>query len=149
MKLQTTTRRSSRTQTVRSRAFLVSCIDIVLIGHLMIVAAADDRPTIMLSHHNLRPMTIDVHVGEIVTWRSITGNGIELRFDLHPSAHEVIAQVGEVKGFFRKAGTHTYSGRLRDGRRFSGVVHVRERDVSVAPPMSDECDPSRTLCLVP
>ena len=118
-------------------------------GYLATTSAADDLPSIMLSHHNLSSATIEVHVGEIVTWRSVTDDRIELRFDLHPSAHEVIAHGNEVKGFFRKPGEHTYSGRLKDGRRFSGVVRVREGGATAAPPMTDECDPSGTICLVP
>ncbi len=110
---------------------------------------ADDRPTITLSQHNIDPVTIEVHVGEIVTWRSATGDRIELRFDLHPSAHEVVAQANEVKGFFRRAGEHTYSGRLKDGQSFGGVVRVREPSESVTPPVTDNCDPSRTLCIMP
>ena len=148
MKDQTTKRRSFRTRRIRLRVFFLLCIGTVLIGHLTAVTA-EDQPTITLSHHNLYPAIIEVHVGEIVTWRSVTGDRFELRFDLHPSAHEVITQADEVKGFFRRTGEHTYSGRLRDGRSFSGMVRVRERDGTMEPPFTDQCDPSRTLCLMP
>jgi len=108
-----------------------------------------DRVTVVLSHHNLSPERIEVHVGDLVTWRSERGEQIHLRFDLHPHAHEVTSRFSEVHAFFRTAGEHAYSGRIKDGRRFHGLVLVRERD---APPFATpeaQCDASNTLCIVP
>lgn len=114
-------------------------------------AAAVDEPVVILSHHNLAPQRIEVHVGERIRWRSAGGERLRLVLDAHPNAHEVIVRDGEISAVFVEPGEHWYTGSVvKDGeRRFRGVVVVREREGPVGlPPV---CGPgsSRVICVEP
>lgn len=91
-------------------------------------ARAADEPVVEVSREGIRPQRIEVHVGELVIWRSGKGQILRLELDPHPTAHEVVIRTTEIRAFFRKPGLHSYSIVVQgDGpREFRGLVMVRE-----------------------
>ena len=114
-------------------------------------ATGDDRPVVLISKGGAVPPRLEVHVGEVVSWRAVSGGRLRLELDRHPSAHEVVERHGEVRGVFRKPGEHSYSGRLLDDgdTPFRGVVIVGAgREPLTLPP---QCAPesSDRICITP
>ena len=90
-------------------------------------AYAADLPVVLVSPDGVTPARLEVHLGEIVVWRSTTGERLRVQLDDHPAAHEAAEGVGEVVGVFRRGGSHQYLVRLLPaGRPFRGAVLVRE-----------------------
>ena len=92
------------------------------------VAGAADAPVIVVQGGRLAPQRLQVHVGEVVTWRTEGGRALRLEMDPHPQAHEVAVRAGEVRAYFRKPGEHSYTITVRNGagRPLRGVVSVRD-----------------------
>lgn len=90
-------------------------------------SVADDRPVVMISEDAATPKRLEVHVGEVVSWRAVRKERLRIELDDHPRAHEIIERHGEVRGIFRLPGEHSYIARAGDGRRdVRGVIVVRE-----------------------
>ena len=90
-------------------------------------AYADDRPVVIISAQGVTPARLEVHVGEIVSWRSAENRRLRIELDDHPSAHEIVEREGQVRGIFRTTGEHSYVARHGDGVRDSrGVIIVRQ-----------------------
>ena len=90
-------------------------------------SVADDRPVVMISGDAATPKRLEVHVGEIVSWRAVRKDRLRIELDDHPRAHEIIERHGEVRGIFRLPGEHSYIARVGDGAREArGVIVVRE-----------------------
>ena len=91
-------------------------------------AWARDEPVVSVSRQGILPERLEVHVGELVSWRVSPGQLLRLEFDPHPTAHEVVVRTGQIRAFFRKPGTHWYRIAIQgDGaRELRGVVVVRE-----------------------
>ena len=110
-------------------------------------AYADDRPVVIVSAQGVTPARLEVHVGEIVSWRSADNRRVRLELDDHPSAHEIVEREGQVRGIFRKTGEHSYVARPGDGLRDSrGLIVVKQ---SSQPPAGFlECAPesSERIC---
>ena len=113
-------------------------------------AHGDDRPVVTISRQAVSPARLEVHIGEIVTWRAAGGGRLRIELDKHPDAHEVIERTGQVRGVFRQVGEHWYEGRLTDDghRRFRGVIVVRP---ATAPQWPETCSPesSMRICFAP
>lgn len=114
-------------------------------------ARADDRPVVIVTPQGPAPARLDVHVGEIVSWRGPGNERLRIELDDHPSAHEIIERQGEVRGIFRRAGEHTYTARLvgRETVNPAGVINVRAAlRPEVGPPV---CAPesSYRICFEP
>jgi hypothetical protein len=114
-------------------------------------AFGDDLPIVDVSRQGLIPDRIEVHVGELVRWRTVKGVRIRLEFDPHRDAHEVVERSGEVRAIFRRSGEHWYAASIvGDGHHHvRGVVIVRERDHPAPSPL--ECGPesSPRICFQP
>lgn len=108
---------------------------------------ADDRPVVIVSAQGVTPARLEVHVGEIVSWRSADNRRLRIELDDHPSAHEIVEREGQVRGIFRKTGEHSYVARPGDGLRDSrGLIVVKQ---SSQPPAGfPECAPesSERIC---
>ena len=90
-------------------------------------ASADDRPVIIIGTDGPTPQRLDVHVGEIVSWRGAGGERLRIQLDHHAGAHEIIERHGEVRGVFRRPGEHSYVARAGDSRREArGIIVVKE-----------------------
>lgn len=90
-------------------------------------AYADDRPVVIVSAQGVTPARLEVHVGEIVSWRSADNRRLRIELDDHPSAHEIVEREGQVRGIFRKTGEHSYVARPSDGLRHSrGLIVVKQ-----------------------
>jgi hypothetical protein len=123
-----------------------------LVGLLIASAAgATDEPVVLVAHERITPARLEVHVGEIVTWRAGNAQVLRLELDPHPSAHEVVMRSGEIRAFFRKPGTHWYSVAVQsDGHRtMRGVVMVRQE--SEPRPGTPFCsrESSEVICVEP
>jgi hypothetical protein len=114
-------------------------------------STAGDEPIITISHDAMAPPRLEVHVGEVVRWRSARGERLRLEFDPHHGAHEVIVRPSEVRVVFLREGEHWYEGRIeRAGTRaFRGVVAVRagKEPVDLVPNCGPES--STRLCVAP
>lgn len=114
-------------------------------------AHADDQPTVTVSREAVSPARLEVHVGEVVTWRAAGGGRLRIELDKHRDAHEVIERTGQIRGVFRHAGEHWYEARLADNghRHLRGVVVVRPS--TTVPQWPETCDPgsSTRICFAP
>lgn len=79
------------------------------------VAYADDQPVVVISAEGVTAARLEVHVGEIVSWRSAENRRLRIELDDHPGAHEIVEREGQVRGIFRKAGEHSYVAGLAMG----------------------------------
>lgn len=140
-----------------SHGHRASCIVIAAVGVALGFAGpvsdatGDDRPVVLISRDGVVPRRLEVHVGEVVSWRAVPGGRLRLELDRHPTAHEVVERRDEVHGVFRKPGEHWYVGRLLDDgdTEFSGVIVVgAEREPFMLPP---QCSPesSDRICITP
>ncbi len=134
--------------------FRRASVGLVALGFVAAVfseALARNGPIITISHHNLGPEKIEVHVGELVRWRAAGGHRLRLMLDAHPEAHPVIVRVAEIRAVFLEPGEHWYVGSVvTDSERgFRGVVVVRQPEV--APELPRVCGPgsSRLICIEP
>lgn len=143
-----------RRDTARPAARIVACLAIMI--SLSQAAGpspstAGDEPIITISRDAMAPPRLEVHVGEVVRWRSASGERLRLEFDPHHGAHEVIVRRSEVRVVFLREGEHWYKGRIeRDGTRvFRGVVAVRAANEPVD--LVPNCGPesSTRLCVAP
>jgi len=114
-------------------------------------ANADDRPIVAVSREAVSPERLEVHVGEVVTWRAAGGGRLRIELDKHRDAHEVIERTGQIRGVFRQVGEHSYEGQLVENgqRRFRGVVVVRPP--TTVPQWPETCGPesSTRICFAP
>ena len=107
---------------------------------------ADDRPVVMVSGDSAIPKTLEVHVGEIVTWRAVRRNQLRIELDDHPQAHETVVRQGEVRAVFRVPGQHSYIARIGDDpQEARGTIVVRDSQTGLEFP---ECAPesSERIC---
>ncbi len=107
---------------------LTFCLAISLLGVTMSAAGAVDAPVILVQAERLVPERLEVHLGEVVTWRAAGGRPLRLELDPHPSGHEVVVRAGEVRAYFRKPGEHWYKVTILNGpgKTLRGTVSVRE-----------------------
>jgi hypothetical protein len=114
-------------------------------------ASGANEPIITLSHHNLVPQRIEVHVGEVVRWRTAGGGRVEIRLDSHPGEHHVARRDGEVRGVFLRPGEHRYTGVINriSRRSFAGVVVVHPAQESLTLPPVCGRGSSDMLCIAP
>jgi hypothetical protein len=112
---------------------------------------SDDRPVVTISPDGVSPARLEVHVGEIVSWRSATGGRLRVELDAHPGAHEIIERRGEVRGVFRQVGQHWYAGSVIDNgaRSFRGVVVVHRAATPVESPDTCAQESSQRICFDP
>ena len=101
---------------------------VILLGFTVSAAGAVDAPIILVEAERLIPERLEVHPGEVVTWRATGGHPLRLELDPHPSAHEVVVRAGQVRAYFRKPGDHWYTVTLANGpgKTLRGNVSVRE-----------------------
>lgn len=101
---------------------------VILVGFTVSAAGAIDVPVILVQPGRLIPERLEVHVGEVVTWRAAGGRPLRLELDPHPSGHEVVLRAGDVRAYFRKPGEHWYTVTITNGsgRSLRGTVSVRE-----------------------
>jgi len=106
----------------------MASLAVVLVGLTMSGAGAIDAPMILVQAGRLIPERLEVHLGEVVTWRAAGGRHFRLELDPHPSGHEVVLRAGEVRAYFRKPGNHWYSVTITNGagKPLRGIVSVRE-----------------------
>jgi plastocyanin len=98
----------------RGRLTGVGLLTALMVG----LAFGADRPVISVSGGGLTPDRIEVHVGEIIRWRAVSGVRIRLEFDPHRDAHEVIERDEEIRAVFTRAGEHRYiASIIGDGHR--------------------------------
>jgi plastocyanin len=132
---------------VRAGAVFLSA---VLSAAVFSRSSADDRPVIVVNPDGPIPARLEVHVGEVVSWRGRGNERLRIELDHHPNAHEIIERQGEVRGVFRRAGEHTYVARVGDAKREGrGVIVVRD---SLRPGLSlPDCAPesSERICFEP
>lgn len=89
-------------------------------------AYSDDRPVVIVSAEGVTHARLEVHVGEIVSWRSPDNRRLRIELDVS-SAQEIVEREGQVRGIFRNTGEHSYVARPGAGLRESrGVIVVKE-----------------------
>lgn len=110
-----------------------------------------DQPIITVSRNALSSRVVEVHVGELIRWRSSGGEHLHLRLDAHPRAHEAIVRSGEIRAVFLLTGVHTYKvAVITDGRKaLTGTVVVKEAAEAVERPIV--CGPGsfKEVCFDP
>lgn len=118
---------------------------------LTATAQATDEPVVMVYADRLVPERLEVHLGELVTWRAVDGRRLRLELDPHPSGHEVVTRSGEVRAYFRKPGKHWYAVTLpgRAGKVLRGEVSVRQGQPREAPFPTCSPESSDRICLQP
>ena len=122
----------------------------VLIAGAVIAA---DQPVVEVSRGGLAPARIEVHVGEIIRWRTTDGIRMRIEFDPHRNAHEVIERAGEIRAVFTRSGEHWYVASIVDGghRHARGVVMVRATESERPERLYPGCAPesSDRICFAP
>jgi hypothetical protein len=110
---------------------IVSWLTVILLSFTVSPATAIDAPVILVQAERLMPERLEVHLGEVATWRAAGGRSLRLELDPHPSAHEVVVRAGEVRAYFRKPGEHCYTVTIlnRPERKLRGTVSVREGQI--------------------
>lgn len=103
-------------------------VAIVVLVFTVSAANAIDAPVILVQADKLVPERLEVHLGEVVTWRGPDSRALRVELDPHPSGHEVVVRAGEVRAYFRKPGEHWYKVTIVNGPRkaLRGTVSVRE-----------------------
>ena len=128
--------------------FGAACLGMVLVA---LTARAADLPVVVVTDSGVTPARLEVHVGEVVTWRGPGSGRLRIALDDHVGAHEAAERDGEVFAVFRRTGEHRYSVRLlgRATRVMYGVVVVRE--TTSTPSVPDVCAPgsSARICFQP
>ena len=124
---------------------------VTLLGFTVSTAGATDSPVILVQAERLIPERLEVHLGEVVTWRAAGGRSLRLELDPHPSAHEVVVRAGEVRAYFRKLGEHWYTVTIVNGpgKTLRGTVSVRERQSTGVPFPSCGPESSDRICIEP
>lgn len=132
----------------------LACFAIILSLSQAVVpslSTARDEPIITINGHAPVPPRLEVHVGEVVRWRTTSGERLRLEFDAHRGTHEVIVRQSEIRVVFLREGEHWYKGRIeRAGTTsFRGVVAVRaaKEAVDLWPTCAPES--STRLCVAP
>lgn len=108
-----------------------------------------ERPVVVVASEEVRPARLEVHVGEIVTWRGHGDARLRLELDRHPGGHDVIERTGEVRVVFLEPGAHTYTVTAWSGRPLRGTVVVQPDEWPWAGPR--ECAPGSfdRICVAP
>lgn len=124
---------------------------ISLLGVTVSAAGAVDAPVILVQGERLVPERLEVHVGEVVTWRASGGRPLRLELDPHPSGHEVVVRTGEVRAYFRKPGEHWYKVMIVNGpgRTLRGTVLVREGQIKEEQLLICGSESSGRICIEP
>ena len=124
-----------------------------LAGLLWVVSAAGaaDAPVIVVDAGRLTPERLQVHVGEVVTWRTRGGRPLRLEMDPHPRGHEVAVRAGEVRAYFRTPGEHTYTVTLKNGpgRPLRGTISVQGREAGEGELLTCGPESSGRICIQP
>lgn len=126
---------------------------VLAVGLLLLAARTFgvDQPIITVSQDALLPGVIEVHVGEVISWKALGGEHLHLRLDAHPAAHEAVVRSGEIKAVFLLPGVHNYKvSVIRDGRKvLAGTVIVKEAAAAVERLLT--CGPGslREVCFEP
>jgi hypothetical protein len=112
---------------------------------------ATDEPIIQVSREALNPPRLEVHVGEVVRWRTAPGERLRIQLDDHPMAHGVIMRSGEIRAVFLKPGEHWYTGSIvYNGQKpFRGLVVVRNPDSPPHLPPLCSGESSDRICFMP
>jgi uncharacterized protein (DUF58 family) len=123
----------------------------IVLGLTVSTAGAIDAPVILVQAERLIPERLEVHVGEVVTWRAAGGRPLRLELDRHPSAHEVVVRAGEVRAYFRKLGEHWYTVTILNGpgKTLRGTVSVREGQIREKKPLICGSKSSDRICIEP
>jgi hypothetical protein len=124
---------------------------IVVLVFTVLAANAVDAPVILVQADKLVPEQLEVHLGEVVTWRATTGGPLRLELDPHPSGHEVVVRAGEVRAYFRKPGEHWYKVTIVDGpgKTLRGTVSVREGQIREDQQLICGSESSGRICIEP
>jgi len=124
---------------------------VILLGFTVSAAGAIDAPVILVQAERLIPERLEVHLGEVVTWRSAGGRSLRLELDPHPSGHEVVVRTGEVRAYFRKPGEHWYKVTIANGpeKSLRGTVSVREGQIGKEQPLICGSESSGRICIEP
>jgi hypothetical protein len=132
-------------------SWLTMWLAVILLGSTVLTAGATDAPVILVQAERLIPERLEVHLGEVVTWRAAGGRSLRLELDPHPSAHEVVVRAGEVRAYFRKPGEHWYTVTILNGPRktLRGKVSVRERQIREEQPLTCGSESSERICIEP
>ena len=122
-----------------------------LLGVTVSAANAIDAPVILVQADRLVPERLEVHLGEVVTWRAPGGRPLRLELDPHPSGHEVVVRTGEVRAYFRKPGEHWYKVTIVNGpgKTLRGTVSVREGQVREEQLLICGSESSGRICIEP
>ena len=127
----------------------VSLVTVPIAGAVM----AADQPVVEVSRGGLEPARIEVHVGEMIRWRTKDGIRMRIEFDPHLNAHEVIKRAGEARAVFTRSGEHWYVASIVDGgyRHARGVVTVRASESDLPDRLYPACAPesSDRICFAP
>lgn len=124
---------------------------ISLLGVTVSAAKAIDAPVILVQADRLVPERLEVHLGEVVTWRAPGGRPLRLELDPHPSGHEVVVRTGEVRAYFRKPGEHWYKVTIVNGpgKTLRGTVSVREGQIREEQLLICGSESSGRICIEP
>lgn len=124
---------------------------VILIGLTASGAGSSDAPVIVVHTERLIPDRLEVHLGEVVTWRAASGRHFRLELDPHPSGHEVVRRAGEVRAYFRKPGEHWYTITITNGagKPLRGTVSVREGQSKGEPLLICGPESSGRICIEP
>ena len=122
-----------------------------LLGVTVSAANAIDAPVILVQADRLVPERLEVHLGEVVTWRAPGGRPLRLELDPHPSGHEVVVRTGEVRAYFRKPGEHWYKVTIVNGpgKTLRGTVSVREGQIREEQLLICGSESSGRICIEP
>ena len=121
------------------------------LGFTLSAAGAVDAPVILVQAERLVPERLEVHLGEVVTWRAAGGRPLRLELDPHPSGHEVVVRSGEVRAYFRKPGEHWYKVTTVNGpgKTLRGTVSVREGQIREEQQLICGSESSGRICIEP
>ena len=126
-------------------------LTLILLGFTLPATGAVDAPVILVEAERLIPERLEVHLGEVVTWRAAGGRVLRLELDPHPSGHEVVVRAGEVRAYFRTPGDHWYTVTIANGagKTLRGTVSVREGQIREDPVLICGSESSRRICIAP
>jgi hypothetical protein len=124
---------------------------ISLLGATVSAAGAVDAPVILVQADRLVPERLEVHLGEVVTWRAAGGRPLRLELDPHPAGHEIMVRAGDVRAYFRKPGEHWYTVMILNGpgKTLRGTVSVREGQAREEQQLLCGSESSGRICIEP
>jgi len=126
-------------------------LTVILIGLTASAVGSSDAPVIVVHAGRLTPDRLEVHLGEVVTWRAAGGRHFRLELDPHPSGHEVVRRAGEIRAYFRKPGEHWYTITITNGagKPLRGTVSVRGGQNKGEPLLTCGPESSGRICIEP